>query len=149
MKHITTSIILSLSISVAFTAAPTLAESEPINKHTHRMYHGVMSDYFYNTLSLCETGGDWQHNTRSYTSLGIAKGTWKRWSNSDDGRGKTRRYIVKIADNIAYYGHTSDGVYKNNVGPWGWGAIRANCNGLKDMICRSKHPLVKQWQKRC
>lgn len=56
MKRITTSIILSLSISVAFTAAPTLAKSAPPNKHTHRMYHGVLSDYFYDTLSVCETG---------------------------------------------------------------------------------------------
>jgi hypothetical protein len=142
-KRILTSII-ALSL---LSASPVHASTT--DKHTHRKYHGLMSDYWYDKLAECETNSNWQHSTRSYTGgLGIARGTWQRWSNSSSAKGKSPRYQVQVADNIAFLGHTKDGVYKYPVGVFGWGCVKNNAV-LKAMICRSNKPLVKRWHNRC
>lgn len=143
MRKRITLIILFVSL---LPAVPAHAEQ---NKHTHRKYQGVMSDYFYDTLAQCETAGNWQHNTRTYTGgLGIAKGTWARWSNSSSAKGKDPRYQVQVADNIAFHGHTTDGVYKYPVGVYGWGCIKRSPL-LKGLICKSRHPKVQRWKRGC
>ena len=141
-KRIATTII-ALSL---LTASPVSAKQDT---HTHRQYHGVMSDYFYDRLAQCETGGRWQHSTRSYTGgLGIARGTWQRWSNSSSAKGKTPAYQVQVADNIAFHGHTADGVYKHPVGLWGWGCIKRNAE-LQALICKSRNPQVIRQRRHC
>jgi hypothetical protein len=106
-----------------------------------------MSDRYYDLLASCETGGNWAHETPSYTGgLGIAKGTWQRWSNSHSARGKAPRYQVQVADNIAFRGHVEHGVYKWPVGVYGWGCVR-NTPVLQQLICRSSNPLVVKRRK--
>lgn len=116
----------------------------------HQKYHGVMPDKYYDRLAQCETGGNWQHSTRSYTGgLGIYRGTWKRWSNSSSAKNKTARQQVKVADAIAFKGHTEpDGQFVYPVGMWGWGCVR-NSEVLKSMICRSNKSVVKKWHYGC
>lgn len=122
------------------------------------VFHGlVMPPKFYKSLAQCETGKNpdgslnWDHQSRSYTGgFGIYRGTWKRWSNSSSAKGKSPRYQAEIVDNIAFQGFTRpDGTFQWPVGPWGWGAIKAGCMGLDDMICNSKHPKVQKWKGRC
>ena len=140
-------IIMATTVISLLTASPVHAKQD--NTHTHRKYHGVMSDHFYDTLAQCETGGRWQHSTRSYTGgLGIARGTWQRWSNSHSAEGKTPEYQVQVADNIAFLGHTTDGVYKHPVGVYGWGCIKRSPK-LQALICRSNNPLVRHWRRNC
>jgi len=142
-KRILTSII-ALSL---LSASPVHASTT--DKHTHRKYHGLMSDYFYDRLALCETNSNWQHSTHSYTGgLGIARGTWQRWSNSTSAKGKTPAYQVQVADNIAFLGHTKDGVYKYPVGVYGWGCVR-NTPELRRLICQSKNPKVYRKRRNC
>lgn len=140
-------IIMATTVLSLLTATPVSAKQE--NTHTHRKYHGVMSDYFYDRLAQCETGGRWNHSTRSYTGgLGIARGTWIRWSNSTSATGKTPEYQVQVADNIAFYGHTTDGVYKYPVGVYGWGCVRRSPE-LQALICKSNKPIVRKWRRNC
>jgi hypothetical protein len=142
IRILTTIIALSL-----LSASPVHASTT--DKHSHRKYHGLMSDYFYDRLASCETGGNWEHSTRSYTGgLGIARGTWQRWSNSSSAKGKSPRYQVQIADNIAFLGHTKNGVYKYPVGVHGWGCVR-NTPELNSLICKSKHPKVYRKRRNC
>lgn len=142
-KRILTSII-ALSL---LSASPVHASTT--DKHTHRKYHGLMSDYFYDRLALCETNSNWQHSTPSYTGgLGIARGTWQRWSNSSSAKGKSPRYQVQVADNIAFLGHTKDGVYKYPVGVFGWGCVK-NRPELRNLICKSTNPKVYRKRRNC
>ena len=141
-RILTTIIALSL-----LSASPVHASTT--DKHSHRKYHGLMSDYWYDRLASCETGGNWNHSTKSYTGgLGIARGTWQRWSNSSSAKGKSPRYQVQIADNIAFMGHTKDGVFKHPVGVHGWGCVR-NTPELNSLICKSKHPKVYRKRRNC
>jgi hypothetical protein len=156
MKHITTSIILSLFISVAFTAAPTLAESVPSNTDTHSEYHGVLPDAYYRALGTCETGlpgtnePNWNHSTRTYTGgLGFNRQTFKRWSNHSSAKGLTPRQQVKVADAIAFKSHIEpDGTKVWRVGPWGWGCLKLR-KSIQRYICESRHPLVQRWKRNC
>lgn len=133
---------------LVFTSFAPTAVAE-VDKHTHRKYGGVMSDYYYDQLAICETGGNWNHSTLSYTGgLGIARGTWQRWSNSSSAKGKTARYQVQVADNIAFRGHWEEGEFINPVGPWGWGCV-SNRSLLRSLICKSRNPVVKKYQRRC
>lgn len=110
----------------------------------------VMEWRFYRRLALCETNLNVNHSTRSYTGMyGIYRGTWQRWSNSSSAKGKTPLEQARVVDNIAWLGHTENGEYKWPVGPWGWGAIKANCMGLQGFICRSDHPKVQRWKRGC
>ena len=116
----------------------------------HRNYHGVLPDAYYDGLAMCETGGNWNHSTRSYTGgLGIYRGTFKRWSNHSSAKGMTPREQVRVADAIAFKGHTDpNGNHVWRVGPWGWGCLK-NSPRLQAFICRSAHPLVRKWKRNC
>lgn len=111
----------------------------------------VMPWAFYRRLAQCETASNVNHSTKSYTSMfGIARGTWQRWSNRSSAKGLTALQQARVVDNIAWEGHWQGKKYIHPVGPWGWGAIRTqNCMGLKDMICKSRHPKVQRWKYRC
>lgn len=110
----------------------------------------VMPWAFYRRLAQCETASNVNHSTKSYTGMfGIARGTWQTWSNTSSAKGLNSLQQARVVDNIAWEGHWTGKHYKWPVGPWGWGAIKANCMGLKDLICKSRHPKVQRWKYRC
>ena len=126
---------------------PGVAHAEPTIPNDK--YWGVLPDDFYNKLAQCETGSNWQHSTKSYTGgLGIYRGTWRHWSGSQSALGKSPKYQVKVADNIAFLGYTKKGIYKPPVGPWGWGCVK-NHKYISIYVCQSKNPVVKKYRRRC
>jgi len=146
----------ALLIVFALASPPGLAnatqETVPmsVERKGHTKYGGILPDGYYHSLSICETGQDWKHSTRSYTGgLGIYRGTWRRWSNSSSAKGKTPEYQVKVADKIAFLGHTEpDGEFVWPVGPYGWGCVKHSKN-LQGFICRSQLKAVKRWKRYC
>lgn len=138
MRKIIPPIIIALTLAIP---APASAYGEEL----------VMPWGWYRRLAQCETGLNVNHSTRSYTSMfGIARGTWQAFSNRSSAKGLTPLEQARVVDNIAWEGHWTGNHYKHPVGPWGWGAIRRqNCMGLKDMVCKSKHPKVQRWKYRC
>jgi hypothetical protein len=153
MKRITATIILSLSISLSInTQSVSAAEPSSIREIPSVEYGKelVMPWRFYRRLSKCEVNLKVHAQSKSYTGMyGIARGTWQRWSNSSSAAGKTPIEQARVVDNIAWLGHTTDGVYKWPAGPWGWGAIKKNCMNLQDFICRSHHKAVQRWKRNC
>lgn len=139
-------------ILITFTALSLLSASPVHAKqdtHTHRKYHGVLPDYFYDSLAHCETGGNWQHSTRSYTGgLGIYRRTWQNWSNSSSAKGKPPEYQVYVADKIAFLGHMERGVFQYPIGVFGWGCVRRS-KFLQSIICQSKNPKVYRHRRNC
>jgi hypothetical protein len=127
--------------------APAFAAAQ---RDAHGKYHGVLPDAYYDGLARCETGGNWQHSTRSYTGgLGIYRGTWQRWSDSSSAKGKTPAQQVKVADAIAFKSHINpDGTKVWRVGPWGWGCLKGQ-KSLQAFICKSRHTLVTRWKRGC
>jgi hypothetical protein len=127
--------------------APAFAAAQ---RDTFSKYHGVLPDQYYDALARCETGGNWQHSTRSYTGgLGIYRGTWKRWSDSSSAKGKTPAQQVKVADAIAFKSHINpDGTKVWRVGPWGWGCVKGQ-KSLQAFICKSRHKDVARWRRGC
>lgn len=119
-------------------------------KNDHSKYHGILPDAYYDKLAQCETGGNWQHSTRSYTGgLGIHRRTFQRWSNHSSAKGMTPRRQVRVADAIAFRGHTEpNGEYVWRVGVWGWGCVKREKH-LQAFICASKHKLVQRWKRYC
>ena len=134
-------------ITATFTATPATAAAQ---RDTFDKYHGVLPDQYYDALARCETGGNWQHSTRSYTGgLGIYRGTWKRWSDSSSAKGKTPAQQVKVADAIAFKSHINpDGTKVWRVGPWGWGCVKGQ-KSLQAFICKSRHKDVARWRRGC
>jgi resuscitation-promoting factor RpfA len=131
-----------------------LALSAPTQAHAsaspHGKYHGVLPDAYYDQLAQCETGGNWQHSTHSYTGgLGINRATWRNWSNTSSAKGLTPRQQVKVADAIAFKSHINlDGRKVWRVGPWGWGCLKRE-ETLQRFICQSRHTLVVRWKRNC
>jgi hypothetical protein len=127
--------------------APAFAAAQ---RDTFSKYHGVLPDAYYDGLARCETGGNWQHSTRSYTGgLGIYRGTWKTWSDSSSAKGKTPAQQVKVADAIAFKSHINpDGSKVWRVGPWGWGCLKGQ-KSLQAFICKSRHKDVARWKRGC
>ena len=134
--------IMTLALAIP---SPALAKNSD-----HDIYGGILVDAYYKGLSQCETGGNWQHSTRSYTGgLGIYRPTFKRWSNHSSAKGMTPREQVRVADAIAFRGHTEpDGTHIPRTGPWGWGCLK-NSKNLQRYICRSSHKLVQRWKRGC
>lgn len=134
-------------ITATFTATPASAAAQ---RDTFDKYHGVLPDQYYDALARCETGGNWQHSTRSYTGgLGIYRGTWQRWSDSSSAKGKTPAQQVKVADAIAFKSHINpDGTKVWRVGPWGWGCVKGQ-KSLQAYICKSRHKDVARWRRGC
>lgn len=145
-RILVTTFALTLLTPVTFNGEAT---AKPVEV-TKEMKALVMPWQFYRRLAKCETNLNVNHRTRSYTGMyGIAKGTWQRWSNSSSAKGKTPIEQARVVDNIAWLGHTTDGVYRWPAGPWGWGAIKADCMGLQGFICRSPHKAVQRWKRGC
>lgn len=111
----------------------------------------VLAEHFYYRLAQCETGQNWNHSTRSYTSgFGIARGVWQRYSHSSSANRYTPRQQAIVVDRIAFHGFNDGRKWHRPVGPWGWGAVRTqNCMNLQHYICKSKKPIVKRYQRRC
>lgn len=138
---------LCLAAGLMFPASPSYARQTPTFQESEEL---VMGWRFYRRLAKCETALTVNHSTRSYTGMyGIYRGTWQRYSNSSSAKGKTPLEQARVVDNIAWLGHTENGKYKWPVGPWGWGAIKANCMGLQGFICRSTHKAVQRWKRGC
>ena len=133
-------LILALSVPAHASAAA----------NSHAKYQGVLPDAYYDQLARCETGGNWQHSTKSYTGgLGINRQTWRTWSNSPSATGKTPKQQVKVADAIAFKSHVNpDGRKVWRVGPWGWGCLKGQKH-LQAFICQSRHTLVVRWKRHC
>jgi hypothetical protein len=144
------------TVGLAATLALTPATAQAKNDNSHKEYRGVLPDAYYNALGTCETGlpgtnePNWKHSTRSYTGgLGIARGTFQRWSNHSSARRMTPREQVRVADAIAFKSHIEpDGTKIWRVGPWGWGCLKAR-KSIQRYICESRHPLVQKWKRNC
>jgi hypothetical protein len=137
---------VTLITTISMVATPVHAKTPP----PHAKYHGILPDAYYDALSVCETGGNWQHSTKSYTGgLGIHRQTFRRWSNYNSAKGKTAAQQVKVADAIAFRGHTQrNGEHIWRVGPWGWGCLKGQKH-LQKYICQSNHKLVRKWKRHC
>jgi len=138
--------------TLAIAAAMILAT--PATQTNAGMFTGlaVGDARFYHRLAKCETGSNYAHNTRSYTSgFGIAKGVWQRYSNSSSADRYTPRQQAIVVDRIAFLGFTNgEGKFMPPVGPWGFGSIRTqNCMHLQKFICKNKRPTIQRWQHRC
>lgn len=134
---------MALTIT-AVTAIPTQAVA---SSHT---YGGLLPDAYYSQLAQCETGSNWQHQTKSYTGgLGIHRQTWRTWADTPSAKGLSPIKQVKVADAIAFTSHVNpDGRKVWRVGPWGWGCLKRSAK-LQAYICNSKHRLVIRWQRNC
>ena len=132
-------------ITALSIATPVSAAADP-----HGKYDGILPDAYYDQMARCETGGDWNHSTKSYTGgLGINRRTFQRWSNHTSAKGMTPREQVRVADAIAFRGHTEpDGEFVWRVGPWGWGCLKGQKH-LQAFICKSRHTLVARWKRGC
>ena len=147
-------IIFTVGLAVSLALTPATAHAK--NDNSHKEYHGVLPDAYYNALGTCETGlpgtnePNWKHSTRSYTGgLGIHRSTFRRWSNHSSARRMTPREQVRVADAIAFKSHIEpDGTKIWRVGPWGWGCLKAR-KSIQRFICQSRHPLVQKWKRNC
>jgi hypothetical protein len=147
-------IIFTVGLAASLALTPATAHAK--NNNSHKEYHGVLPDAYYNALGTCETGlpgtnePNWKHSTRSYTGgLGIHRSTFRRWSNHSSAKGMTPREQVRVADAIAFKSHIErDGTKIWRVGPWGWGCLKAR-KSIQRYICQSRHPLVQKWKRNC
>lgn len=130
---------------VAFSLlAPTQARAEGLFSDR------VLAPQFYHRLAKCETGKNWKHETKSYTSgFGIARGVWQRFSNSSTASRYTAEEQAEVVDAIAFLGHMEQGKYIRPVGPWGWGVVKSNCMNLQRFICKSKRAEVARFKRGC
>jgi hypothetical protein len=147
-------IIFTVGLAASLALTPATAQAK--NDNSHKKYHGVLVDAYYDALGTCETGlpgtnePNWKHSTRSYTGgLGIHRSTFRRWSNHSSARRMTPREQVRVADAIAFKSHIEpDGTKIWRVGPWGWGCLKAR-KSIQRYICQSRHPLVQKWKRNC
>ena len=110
----------------------------------------ILAPHFYHRLAKCETGSNWKHETKSYTSgFGIARGVWQRFSNSSTASRYTPEQQAIVVDRIAFLGHMEEGKYVHPVGPWGWGVVKSNCMNLQRCICKSKRAEVARFKRGC
>jgi hypothetical protein len=109
-----------------------------------------MPDYWYDRLASCETGGNWNHSTKTYTGgLGFNRHSFQRFSNHTSAKGMTPRQQVRVADALAFRGHTEpDGEFVWAVGVYGWGCVRLTPE-LQQLICQSKNPKVYRKRRNC
>lgn len=128
------------------TPTPALAHDLDLSR---TKYGAIMADAYYDTLARCETAGNWQHSTRSYTGgLGIYRGTAQRWSGRRNLAGLTPRQQVRIADRIAFSGWERPGHDKVwPVGPFGWGCVKRSPTLLR-YLCQSRHHRVQKYRSR-
>jgi len=131
---------ITTALFIASAAAPAQAE-----------WGHPMPKAWYIKLAQCETGNNTRHSTRSYvTAFGIYRGTWDNWNDTPASKANLLTFAQQArgVDRIAYYGHTEGGKHRAPAGLYGWGAIKHNCNGLNDDLCKSRHPDVIK-RRRC
>lgn len=135
---------------VAALIAPLL-HAPPVEARSAFAGLAVGDARFYIRLAQCETGSNFKHETRSYTSgFGIARGVWLKYSHSTNASRYTPRQQAMVVDRIAFLGFHDGRRFHHPVGPWGWGAIKKqNCMGLQSFICKSKNPTVNKWRRNC
>ena len=115
-----------------------------------------MGKEWYLDLARCETGNSTArvyplNPHSSYVSyFGIYKRTWDFWNDTPARKVHKLSFGAQArgVDRIAFYGHTENGQRRGPAGLYGWGAIRHNCNGLNDQLCKSNHPVVIK-KRRC
>ena len=125
---------ITTALFIASAAAPAQAE-----------WGHPMPKAWYIKLAQCETGNRTTHSTRSYvTAFGIYRRTFDYYNDTPNRKAHLLTFAqqARAVDRIAYKGHTEGGQYRYPVGLYGWGAIKHNCNGLNDDLCKSRHPLV-------
>jgi hypothetical protein len=106
----------------------------------------VLAPRFYHRLAKCETGKNWKHETKSYTSgFGIARGVWQAYSNSSTASRYTPEQQAIVADRIMFLGFEG----KPPVGAYGFGVVKNNCMNLQSFICRSKRAEVTRFKRGC
>lgn len=127
---------ITMALFIASAAAPANAKED---------WNHPMPKAWYVKLAQCETGNNTRHSTRSYvTAFGIYRRTWDNWNHTPNRKAHLLTFAQQArgVDRIAYHGHTEGGRYRHPVSLYGWGAIKNNCNGLNDDLCKSRHPLV-------
>jgi hypothetical protein len=106
----------------------------------------ILAPQFYHRLAKCETGKNWKHETKSYTSgFGIARGVWQRFSNSSTASRYTPEQQAIVADRIMFLGFQG----KPPVGAYGFGTVKHNCMNLQRFICKSKRVEVARFKRGC
>ena len=137
-------------MALALLAVLSVPAHASAASNAHSKYKGVLPDAYYDQLARCETGGNWQHSTKSYTGgLGIHRQTWRTWSDTPSAKGRTPVEQVKVADAIAFKSHINpDGRKIWRVGPWGWGCLKGQKH-LQKFICQSRHKDVQRWKRNC
>jgi hypothetical protein len=127
---------ITTALFIASAAAPANAKED---------WNHPMPKAWYVKLAQCETGNNTRHSTRSYvTAFGVYRRTWDNWNNTPNRKAHLLTFAQQArgVDRIAYKGHMEGGRFRYPVGLYGWGAIKNNCNGLNDDLCKSRHPLV-------
>ena len=78
------------------------------------------------------------------TAFGVYRRTWDWFSDTPASKAHLLTFAQQArgVDRIAFKGHTENGQRRGPVGLYGWGAIKHNCNGLNDQLCKSRHPVV-------
>lgn len=154
---------IALSI-VLFCGSPVLAAEDQIPKELREYQDDrpVMPVEFWEIIAQCETGGErgnTRHATRSYiTAFGLNRRTASTWSdyNALSRRGARALRALSweeqrvIAERIAFKGHFNkrQGRFVWPVGVRGWGCFKLRPSA-QALLCRSRHPLVRRWQKGC
>lgn len=138
------------ALAVSLALLP-LAHPAPVEARSAFAGLAVGDARFYIRLAQCETGSNWKHETKSYTSaFGIARGVWMKYSHATNGSRYSPREQAIVVDRIAFLGFHDGRKFHHPVGPWGWGAIKKqNCMDLQSFICKSKNPIVKKWGRNC
>ena len=127
--------------AIAFSSIlPTEAKAEGL------FAERILAPHFYHRLAKCETGSNWKHETKSYTSgFGIARGVWQRFSNSSTASRYTPEQQAIVVDRIMFLGFQG----KPPVGAYGFGTVKKNCMNLQRFICKSKRAEVARFKRGC
>ena len=132
------------------TAAVLASLTTLVPAQGHDGLHFVMPWRWYHRLAACETSHELHHSTRNYTGVyGLNRQTVNRWTGHTTTDGLDAYQQAHIVDQIAFLGSTVNGEHVWPVGPWGFGSVRANCQGLADLICESHKPAVRYWRRHC
>jgi len=144
-------LLLPLLLCTFAVPARAIAETKP-NPYSHKKYHAIMADYFWDRVAQCETASNWQHSTPSYTGgLGLYRQSAYAFSGRRNIANLTPSKQVEIAERLAFRGWVNPKTNKKTwpVGAFGWGTIANNCMGLKTSLCRSTAPEVQRFRHRC
>jgi hypothetical protein len=131
---------IALGMAAFGLIVPTQAEAKGLFSDR------ILAPHFYHRLAKCETGKNWKHETKSYTSgFGIARGVWQAYSNSSSASRYTPEQQAVIVDRIIFLGFKG----KAPVGAFGFGTVKNNCMKLQAFICKSKRVEVTRFKRGC